>query len=466
MKHLCEKKNLNYFISINMSYYFCKMENKIKLQTDSVLHIPIKKYDNDFTFIVNSEKYETSSIAADLLSPIISSRHLIDPTLREFVINTNNHGDFNLLLNLLNFESQEINSKDFQFVSEVIEKLGTDKIQLIDKIKNEELTIDNIFDHIEQHQSHPQFYKKELESEINFFSSHFFELKEKVIQKIKGEKFDLNEELIELIINNCHLVLDSENDLLEVINQLYLKNKNYSNLYEFVDFENVELKSMKEFIQIFDMNDMTKPTWSSLSFRLGHEILKDDFNIQNSKHKNSNKVIEIENKFNEFDGILNYLQTHYDIKDEIDITYSTCRNGDPFNLLQYDNKENYFISDNFPNSWICFEFKNYKIIPTNYIIRSRNNENSNHLKSWIVEGSNDKNYWIKLDEQINNCSLNGVSVVHSFSISYDENNQQPFKYLRIRQIGPTWFYFNGTYSTHQLLMNSIEFYGKIISTNS
>ena len=53
----------------------------IKLQTDSLLHVPLHKYTNDFTFIINSKKYETSSFYADLLSPIISSRHLIDPTI-------------------------------------------------------------------------------------------------------------------------------------------------------------------------------------------------------------------------------------------------------------------------------------------------------------------------------------------------------------------------------------------------
>lgn len=441
-----------------MSFYIQNMKNTIKLQTDSVLHVPFQKYDNDFIFIVNSEKYETNSFVADLLSPIISSRHLIDPTLCEFVINTENHGDFNLILNLLNFQQQEISSKNFPFVTEIIEKLGNDKIEIIDKDNNEELTVDNIFARIAQHQDHPHFYKKELEEDVEFFSMHFFELKEKVIQKVQGETFDLREELIEMIFSNSHLVLDTENDLLEVINELYLKNRKYSYLYEFIDFANIELERIKEFIQIFDINDMTKPIWSSISSRIEQSTVKND----SRSFKHEYKCIEIENKFNEFDGILNFLQTHYNIKDEVNITYSTCRNGDPFNLLQYENKENYFISDNFPNSWICFEFKNHKIIPSNYIIRTRNNESSNHLKSWIIEGSNDKSYWIKLDEEINNSSLNGASYTHSFTISYNENNQLPFKYLRLRQIGPTWFYFNGNYNGHQLLLNSIEFYGKII----
>lgn len=48
----------------------------------------------DFTFIIKSEKNETSSIAADLMSPIISSQHLIDPALNEFNIRTKTSGYF------------------------------------------------------------------------------------------------------------------------------------------------------------------------------------------------------------------------------------------------------------------------------------------------------------------------------------------------------------------------------------
>ena len=94
------------------------MTNSIKILTDSVLHIPLQKYDKDFTFIVNSKIYKTSSFIADLTSPIISSNHLIDPTLNEFTINTKSSGDFNLIINLIDFKPQEIKDDEFSFVIE------------------------------------------------------------------------------------------------------------------------------------------------------------------------------------------------------------------------------------------------------------------------------------------------------------------------------------------------------------
>ena len=71
--------------------------------------------------ILHSERFEASSFVADLISSKISSQHLIDPTLSEFTINTNARGDFNKIINLINFQSQEIIDDDFQFIIEIFD---------------------------------------------------------------------------------------------------------------------------------------------------------------------------------------------------------------------------------------------------------------------------------------------------------------------------------------------------------
>ena len=164
-------------------------------------------------------------------------------------------------------------------------------------------------------------------------------------------------------------------------------------------------------------------------------------------------MVEISDKPNEFDGLLNYLQKNFNIKNELNITSSSNPNNDPFNLLKYEDKSTYFQTNDPSSSWICFEFKNHQIIPSSYIIRSYYCVKSWHLKTWVFEGSNDNKNWTILDEQNNNDSLNGANRVKSFIIS---NKKQSFKYLRIRQTGKNWYENNG------LLMNSIEFYGKVI----
>ena len=244
------------------------------------------------------------------------------------------------------------------------------------------------------------------------------------------------------------------------MNCLYEKDRKYSSLYEYVEFINVCAEGMNKFTEIFDFNDMTKSTWETIVRRL-NEPIKACFS--STKHERTKKRLHIEigNKNNEFDGILNYLQNNGNIRDEVNITCSSINVGDPFNLLQYNNKQNYFQTQDETNSWICFEFKNHAVIPSGYIIRSYCDENESHPKTWKFEGSNDLQSWATLDSQTNNDSLRGGGRVHLFPISGNEDKDKPFKYLRIRQTGSNWYeYENGSY--YDLLMNTFEIYGRVI----
>lgn len=431
------------------------MQNSIKLQTDSVLQAPLQKYSKDFTFIVNSKRFETSSFVADLLSPIISSRHLSDQTLSEFTINTKSPGDFNKIINLINFQPQEINHSDFSFIIEIFDQLGTEKVDI--NIQNEEkITNDNVLDQIIKHQAHPQFYKTHLHKEIEYFTSHFFELKDKLFEYIKSENFDLNDTIIEEIIGHKKLVLDTEDDLLETVNLLYLRERSFSHLYEFVDFKNVEQESIKSFIENFNIDDLTTAAWLSVCERLEKKVLIEKGEEEQTRHvcNKSKCLVEIKNKPNEFDGIMNYLKKNSNIKDELAISLSSFGGGsDPFDLIKYEDKKCYYeTSGSDRNSWISFEFKKHKVCPSGYIIRSYYCDGNWHLKSWDFEGSNDNSSWTTLDKQQNNSVLNGGNNVNLFSIS----NEESYKYLRIHITGPNWL------DNYGIMMNSIEFYGKII----
>lgn len=96
------------------------------------------------------------------------------------------------------------------------------------------------------------------------------------------------------------------------------------------------------------------------------------------------------------------------------------------------------------------------MIPSDYIIRAYNSNDYKRLKTWKIEGSNDKQKWIPLDSRTNNSELKGEAHAHLFHISNSEHKDEPIKYLRIQQLEKNWD--NNDY----LLLNSIEFYGKII----
>ena len=100
---------------------------------------------------------------------------------------------------------------------------------------------------------------------------------------------------------------------------------------------------------------------------------------------------------------------------------------------------------------------NSKIFLSHYTIRSEksNGINGCHLKSWIIEGSNDKSSWKQIDEQKDCNYLNGSNYAHTFAIKNTSSNES-FKYIRLRKTGPNCN--NGCL----LLLSALEFYGRII----
>ena len=100
--------------------------SEVFLKTTSILNVPIHAYMDDFSFIVNNKKFKTTRLIADLISPTISKLHLIDPTINNFMIKTNEQGDFSNILNLADFQMKQISEKEFPFFFEVAEILGNE----------------------------------------------------------------------------------------------------------------------------------------------------------------------------------------------------------------------------------------------------------------------------------------------------------------------------------------------------
>lgn len=120
-------------------------EIQLQLQPEAVTEVPLHIYEQNFTFIVNKKEFITSYIISDLLSPIISRHRLNDPSFNTFEITTNHKGNFSLILNLVNFKKQQISKDDFEFISEVLEKLGNNSINIILPDYDGKLTLDNEF---------------------------------------------------------------------------------------------------------------------------------------------------------------------------------------------------------------------------------------------------------------------------------------------------------------------------------
>lgn len=427
------------------------MNNSIKLRTDSILQIPIQNYQKNFTFIVNGKKYETNIFVADLISSKISKIHQADPTINEYFINTQSNGDFNNVLQLINFESKSITDEELPFVREIIEDLCTEKIDININIENQERSISNSIQLIKIYEIFQFFYSTEYSKEIDFISEHFYELKEEELQELSELRYDT----VVNIINNKKLSLDTEDQLIKFIIEKIKTNKEYSNLFEYVYFKNLSTESINEFLNSFDTEYLTVGLWNAISIRLKEELKNKE--CDTSRYKKRTKEVPFSN--NELKGLFNYFRTQSNIDDEVKVTYSSYSNGDLKLLLDIENTTNHFFTQNIENSWVCFEFKKHNIIPSSYSIRSKNHSPGGcHPKNWIIQGSVDGNTWIKVDEQKNCSYLNGKLLVHTFPIQNQIENkkEQGFKYIRLQQTAPN---FN---NDNYLEFCSIEFYGIIV----
>lgn len=431
------------------------MSNTIRLESTSILHVPIRNYEPDFSFIVNNKKFETSRLVADLLSPKISKYHLSDPTINEYQINTTNKGNFNTILNLIKFNDNSIQEDELPFIIEVIENLETTTktITINTETKNEEeLSISDTIQQLQKHHKFPHFYSDQITKEIEKISENLYQAS----QEDKENIFTFDIQTISKIIHNSKLQIESEDELVDLINELYKKEHKYSELYSEVLFCNVSQEKMKEFIDTVFYGDINEEVWESLSKRLSSDIIKSESDESESAKRYKKmkpvrkpvKTLLYNNK--EFEGLIKYFQTEKNIKDEIELSRNEGSKNDIWRILDHKNtsQTNTGVND---NAWICIGFKNNEINPTHYTIRS--GYDSDNLKSFVIEGSKDKSQWTKLDEENNISYLQQNGSVHTFPI-HNETHQS-FKYLRIRLTGPNW------YNRSLLQLSSIDFYGEL-----
>lgn len=63
-----------------------QMDIILELKHSCILYVPIHLFQNDFTFLVNGNKFKTYQLISDLLSPLICHIHTNDPIFDTFTI--------------------------------------------------------------------------------------------------------------------------------------------------------------------------------------------------------------------------------------------------------------------------------------------------------------------------------------------------------------------------------------------
>jgi hypothetical protein len=128
--------------------------------------------------------------------------------------------------------------------------------------------------------------------------------------------------------------------------------------------------------------------------------------------------------------------------------YDTQACWQPRNALDLDNLDSYFLSSkNAKDQWMCLDFKEMSVAVTHYILRSH--AGSAFLRSWVLEGSENKVDWVELDCRTDHEGLRGKDLVCSFKV----RSVVESRYIRLRSTDRAW---DGTNYLH---FKAIELFG-------
>jgi hypothetical protein len=128
------------------------------------------------------------------------------------------------------------------------------------------------------------------------------------------------------------------------------------------------------------------------------------------------KVVEFPLKdAKSIDGIISYLTRKHggNVHDKAIVTItskSVYSEGYALRNAADLTSDEYFASLNGPGQWVCWDFREMRIRPTHYVIRS------SLLKSWVVESSLDNVQWTEIDAKTDNNDLAEMPHTASFAI--------------------------------------------------
>lgn len=198
---------------------------------------------------------------------------------------------------------------------------------------------------------------------------------------------------------------------------------------EQVEFTGLTEEKLREFLRIFDFNEITHSLWTKLyecffiHFHSNRERIK-------SNHSTKYTAEYIEGKTDKFDGIINYLTKKFGGNvDDVGVCKLTASSVDEFesekylpsNVADYQIDSSYFSSRETyrSNSWIKLDFVSRKVHPTHYSIKTWSLPQGNsHMKNWVFECSNsDKDDdWKILDSRKDQTCLDKSSAEYTFEI--------------------------------------------------
>jgi hypothetical protein len=308
-----------------------------------------------------------------------------------------------------------------------------------------------------------QSFGGDFDEEIGFIASHFSSFR-------NIDNFDVSD--LEMIISNSSLHISSEDFLFDLICERgFLE---HFRLFEYVEFEFISPDRIRQFVDQVEKLDIAP---NSLVLQKLYKRLVLPVDTRSLKRGRSRRCEDCRRicffpDSDPLDGIISHLarQCGGNVHEQNVVivtsspTYSNEASRAANNAADLRNDSLFYShyrpsSSDIPhtrNNWICYNFKERTVIPSHYVVRSRNDEwgrpGSFNLKSWVVETSLDGTNWIEIDHKESNSQLDDKNVIATFEVS----RREECHFLRLVNIGRNHA-FNDA-----VVISGLEIFGALI----
>ena len=432
----------------------------VRLTGMSLRSVPFALHPETFTFITDDGAYPCSVFAAELLSPKVCRLRSCDTTVTEYHVATRNrNGLFRKLLKAVTGEALEIREQDVQqFVALCRELENCDLLSQIPR--PDELSAENVVEFLEEKVA---AHDTDLAREVEFIAEHFYEIDDVTLENFKVE-------VISQILAHKKLTLLNEDTLFEFIMRLIRRDVGYACLLEYVHFEFLGDETIRLFANEswgFLVECLNKAIWERICDRLVCRVTiesQEHLEKFKTRYRDGLEIGSFEPAREEFPvderrplhGILAHLTDKcgenvldHGLIGVVASPKSRSRLCAVRNLFDLDGN-NYFQSVDEPNQSVTIDFRNMKVGPTAYSIRTCNDgPGAGHPRSWVLEASNDALNWVEIDRRVNCDDLNGKLITATFSTKCDG----VYRMIRFRLTGTS---HNGH---NYIIMRAFELFG-------
>ena len=433
--------------------------SELKLSCVGLSSVNWDRGDDEFEFVFGDNRVcRVHSVLAEFLSPKVGRLRKSDALCGSYTFKSDCHELLevfeSLIASLRSGQSLRVEKANISALVRISHELENQEVlsSIFGMIKTESLDIEESILMLRVGIGLGTASSGQFSTLKDTISSRFHEISKEILAKL-----DL--ETAELLLSSRSLQIESEDSLYDFVRSRSEEDMSFASLFEFILFEYLSEDRIKDFASFACENllpHINPGIWSRVCERL---ILTAKVEKKNPRfiNRSSNRGAPTRHDFvynssAPLQGIIAHLTERFagnvDDKGIVEVTASSvyASNYERKNAVDLGT-DSQFSSKNEPNSWIRYDFKERRVAPTSYSVRTHSG--SEYPKSWVFEASNDGKNWTVLDCRDNN-DLKGAHVTRNFTISSTGEN---FQFIQFRQTGKN--HGNNDY----LHVTSLEIFG-------